>query len=700
MSALLAGAALWAVPALAQDTGTPRLEELIPDSAVADPEAWAQQGAPDAGAPEASPEIPEIAPDAPFAPNPQIVIDWPEPGTLPPIEQVEALEQPLEFADFSDRMPQIPLGSEERLSDELTLVFPSDTSLFPERDAFLDRFKSLSTVEQLSDGDSIARLAAQSRADEELLDRLLSTYGYFDAQIIRSLVGEDGASAGVRFEVVPGVRYRVGAVELGNLSDARADYEALRAAYEIYPGDPLSLDAIETERYDLDTALGESGYPFASIEEPELLVDHARDEGDISMPVEPGGKYVLGDVTSSMPDFLSGKHLTSIARWDAGEIYRRSDENDLRQAILATGIVGSVTLTPVEVQPPSGNEPGVVDIAADLTKAPLRTLAGSIGFGTEEGFRLAGRWEHRNLFPPEGMLRVRGILGTQEQLAGVTFRKNNFGGRDRILTLDTYASTIDYVAYDAETIALTGTFERVSTLLFQKPFSWSVGAELLATRETERDAERNATGPTETYFVAALPLYAQIDQSNDFLDPTEGWRLSGRVSPEFSESNVGQATYLRNQFDASYYQSVAENVVLAGRVRLGSIVGADIERIAPSRRLYSGGGGSVRGYGYREIGPLSGVGDPLGGRSVAEFSLEARVRTGLLDGAVGVVPFIDAGSVGVDPLPDFKRIQFGAGVGLAYHTGFGPLRVDVAFPLNPGPNDNWIAVYVGLGHAF
>ncbi len=712
MTALLTSAALLATPALAQNSGSQRLEDLIPDSAVANPEDWAQQGTGNSATPAEPARVPELAADAPITPNPQIVIDWPEPGSLPDIDPVQALAQPLELADFSERLAPIPEGSKERVTDELTIVFPTDTTLFPERDEFLDRFKSLSTVEELDDDDSIARLAAQSREDEELLGELLRTYGYFDAQVIRSVGAENGdddgentrenagENAGVRFDVLPGVQYRVGDVDLGNLDAAGADYEMLRRAYQITKGDPLSLDAIENERFDLDRALGERGYPFAAIEEPKLLVDHAREEGDITMPVEPGGKYVLGDVTSSLPDFLSGTHLTRIARWDEGDVYQRSDEEDLRRAILATGLVGSITLTPVEVTPPQGDTPGIVDIAADISKAPLRTLAGSIGFGTEEGFRLEGRWEHRNLFPPEGLLRLRGIAGTQEQLAGVTFRKNNFKGRDRILSVDAYVSTIDFDAYDAETIALTGTFERVSTLLFQKPLSWSAGVELIATRESARDGAGNNIDPEETFFVAALPLYAQLDRSNDLLNPTDGWRLSGRVSPEFSESDVGQAVYVRNQFDASYYQAVAENVVLAGRVRLGSITGANIEEIAPSRRLYAGGGGSVRGYGFREIGPLSGLGDPLGGRSLAEFSLEARVRTGLFDGALGVVPFVDAGSVGIDSVPDFDRVQYGAGIGVRYHSGFGPFRVDVAFPLNPGPNDNWIAVYVALGQAF
>ncbi|KLE33725.1 hypothetical protein AAW01_06075 [Aurantiacibacter gangjinensis] len=696
-------------PAFAQDAeaqqDTPSLEDLIPDSAVENPEEWAADGVPPVDAADAEMQQ-TLDPTAPLTEMPLVTIPWPDDIEIADVEPVEPDDETIEFVQFEEEIPRIPAGSEERLSDELVLVLPTETSLFPERDEFLERFESLSSVEQYEDDDNLARLEAQARVDEELLGRLLRVYGYFDAQVIRTVgqvdntVEADLERPAVRFDILPGVRYTVGAIDLGNLAATGDDFEALRSAYEIYPGDPISMDTIEQEQFDLDQALGESGFPFAAIEPPSLLVDHERDEGDISMPVEPGGQYVFRGVVSDSEDFLSSRHLSRIARWDEGDIYQRSDEFDLRRAILATGLVGSVELTPVVVEEPQGDEPGVVDIRAELTEAPPRTLAGNIGFGTEEGIRIEASWEHRNLFPPEGMLRLRGIAGTQEQLAGITFRKNNFYGRDRILTVDAYASTIDYDAYDARTVALVGTFERVSTLLFQKEFSWSVGLEVLATQESERDAD-GVELDRETYFVAALPLYAQLDSSDDLLDPTEGWRLSGNLSPEASDNEGVQSFYVRSQVDASYYQQIGEDgPVLAGRVRLATIPGAPLQAIAPSRRLYAGGGGSVRGYGFRQIGPLNDTGDPIGGRSVVELSAEARIPTNFLDGAISVVPFIDAGSVGLDPTPDFSSIKFGAGVGVRYNTGFGPLRLDVAVPLNPGPNDNWVAVYVALGQAF
>ena len=111
-------------------------------------------------------------------------------------------------------------------------------------------------------------------------------------------------------------------------------------------------------------------------------------------------------------------------------------------------------------------------------------------------------------------------------------------------------------------------------------------------------------------------------------------------------------------------------------------------------------GSSVRGYGFQQIGPRDVAGAPSGGRSVVEMAFEARIKTGFFDGALSVVPFIDAGSVGPNPTPTFDDVRFGAGLGIRYDSGFGPLRVDVGVPLNPGPNDNPVAVYVSLGQAF
>ena len=695
--ASLAVLSLLPITAHAQGAAQQRLEDLIPDSAVASPEVWASQTE---NATAVAQEASALDAEAPLAEMPEITLPWPDEIQLAVPEPLSPEPEAQMAAEAFEPFSRVRRGLEERLSSELLLVFPREEAEFPMRKKFVDRFESLSNIETLADDDdNLAQIAARAREDETLLNDLLRVYGYYDGQLMRSVTGGDEDKSDkkphVRFDIIPGEQFKFGAISLGDLLEA-PDAEGLRKAFEIWPGDPVLADKIVEENFDLDTALGETGYPFAKIGEPDLLIDHDREQGDLTLPVTHGGKYRFGAIVSKAPKFLSSRHLQKIARFDPGDTYKRSDEMDLRRAIVATGLVSSVTITPRATQTPTATEPGTVDMDIELTKAPLRTISGALGYGTGEGFRAEASWEHRNFFPPEGALRVRGVVGTREQLAGVTFRRNNFNGRDRILTLDAYVNNLKRDAYDARTAAVTGTYEQVSTLLFQKPFTWSVGFEILGTNEKSP----NSSDQRLTYFIGALPLGVGIDTSDNLLDPQKGFRVNARVSPEISVQGGNKSRYLRAQIDASGYFPVGEKVVIAGRTRVGTIMGAPVDDIALSRRLYAGGGGSVRGYSYQGVSPRNAENDPIGGRSLVEFSLEARIKTGFLGGALSVVPFVDAGAVNRASMPGFNDLQFGAGIGVRYNTGFGPIRVDVATPINRRPGDPPVAVYVGLGQAF
>jgi translocation and assembly module TamA len=201
------------------------------------------------------------------------------------------------------------------------------------------------------------------------------------------------------------------------------------------------------------------------------------------------------------------------------------------------------------------------------------------------------------------------------------------------------------------------------------------------------------------FAIAALPLSLAYDGSDSLLDPTKGFRLGARLSPEIS-FHGGHFTYARGQIDASAYHPVSDGVVVAGRVRVGTIVGAGVFDLAPSRRFYSGGGGSVRGYGYQQLGPKDLEGDPIGGRGLAEFAVEARIRLKQFGGNFGIVPFFDGGTLTSSATPDFSHFRYAAGLGVRYYSTFGPIRVDVGVPLNRQQGDGPLAVTVSLGQAF
>ncbi|MBO6610146.1 MAG: BamA/TamA family outer membrane protein [Altererythrobacter sp.] len=704
-SFVLAAILLLAVsrPVLGQSEDAARkLEDLIPDDAVSMPENWAVNGDPGVQG-----EGPEVAVDPPFGEDslnpPDLDIDASRPASSQRSE-----DDP--FASIDDLpLPPTPELGAVRIDSRLELAFPVE--LMSRRDGtnFIGRFRALRAARDINpELDNVALRAAHIRADRELLQDLLRADGYYDARVWRQFGEELNEDTGasdelvVRFGILPGEPYRFGSIDLGGLQ-AAPDYRRLRETFGIVSGDPIRSDRIVEQREALATELLETGYPFSMIEDPELLIDHDRGEGDLTMPVEPGGKYSFGQVTSNMPDFLSAKHISGIARFEPGDIYQRSLETDLRRALLATGIVSSVTITPRPVSEPVDGKPGELEMDVEIEKGRLRTIAGAVGYGTEDGLKLQASWEHRNLFPSEGTLRLRGVVGTRELSAGIGIQKNNFRGRDQLLALDVYASDTKSEAVEARTVGIRASFGRISNILFQKEFSWQLGAGALFTDERNR-AIGGIPRLRQEYLIGALFGRVAYDGSDAFLDPTRGFRAGLAVTPEVSR-DLGEfgrdEFYTRIETDGTAYLPAATGVTLAARGKFATIVGAKPFRIAPSRRIYAGGGSSVRGYGYQAVGPRNDFGEPTGGASLVELSVEARVDTGFLDGALQVVPFFDLGTVSRQSTPDFRFVQYGAGVGIRYKTGFGPIRVDVGVPLNRNPLfDSPVAVYVSLGQAF
>lgn len=688
--------------AAAQDVQASQdLDDLIPESAVERPDEWAIGETPQEQESEASAiDLPPPFDEEEVAQLPILDLGTPQQEATPSIQTdpfAEVLELPIPAAVALEAV---------RIDAGLELAFPVELEQFPPKKGFIERFRQLRDAERFGgDTENISLRAAWIRADRALLERQLRAYGYYDARIWRQvaertdLANVDSTDQVVSLAVIPGERYRFGTIDLGQLQSA-PDYPQLRQTFAILPGDPLMSDRIVDRREALAIDLGESGYPFAQLDQPELLIDHARSEGDLTLAVDPGGKFVFGEITSDKPGFLSARHISRIARFEPGEIYKRSVEEDLRQALLATGLVSSVTITPRPVSKPEGDEAGELAMDVSLEKGRLRTIAGAIGYGTEDGLKLEASWEHRNLFPPEGALKVRGIVGTRQILAGVGFHRNNFRGRDQLLSLDAYASDIETEAVEARTIGLRASFERQSNLLFQKALSWQVGAEALLTDERNRVIDGIAR-PRQEYLVGSLFGRVTFDRSDSLLDPKQGFRASVFVAPEYSHAFGESVVYARAQADLSAYVPASDSITLAARARVGTIQGAAPFQVAPSRRLYAGGGSSVRGYGYQAVGPRNDLGEPTGGASLVELSAEARIGTALFDGALQVVPFFDLGAVSIESVPDFHFVKYGAGLGIRYNMGFGPIRVDVGVPLNRNPMfDSPVAVYISLGQAF
>ena len=629
----------------------------------------------------------ELDPNAPLDPMPDLGVDWPDMDSPDPLPEPEPGE-PAATAGEAGGQAIDDAAAARRYDYRI-----GGLDAIAEAETIREQFHEQSALEKEDDeAANAAQIDRRAREDAELLTSLLQAQGYYDAEV-ETEIGREGESIIVDLRAAPGPRFTFAAVELQGIESAGDKAAKLREAFAVKPGDPVVAQQVIDAGVALRVALGEEGFALADVGEQDIVLDHETATARLVLPITPGPVARFGDIRVTGQPPFSSRHVGIIARFRKGDMYERSEVDDLRRALIATGLVASVE---TKLVPIDGGQ--VVDVAVHLEPAPMRTIAGELGYGTGEGVRLEASWQHRNFFNPEGALTVRGVAGTQEQLAAVSLRRSNFKRRDQVLTGQLSASHSDRDAFEAKTVLLAAGIERQSNFIWHKKWTWSLGGELIAT--DERDTiEATGERRRRTFFIGAVPARLTYDGSDSLLDPTTGFRLGGRVSPELS-FHGGTFGYTRVQLDASGYVPASDTIVLAGRARVGTIVGADRDAIAPSRRFYAGGGGSVRGYGYQRLGPRDADGDPIGGRSLAEFALEARIRMKAFGGDFGIVPFFDGGTLSTESTPDLGDWQFGAGIGVRYYSSFGPIRVDVGTPLNRQEDDTRVAVVVSLGQAF
>ncbi|MEP9360345.1 BamA/TamA family outer membrane protein [Sphingomonas sp. KR3-1] len=700
-----------------------------------------------------------IVPDAQFeAAMPKIEGDinapleaLPKPtgGTPPPVPttQGQATQQvqqqaeetfaaaPAEDAEFARPLPpladfKVEPAVEDKVADKKAVTIRYTTAEEGLSAVGLDDlFEDLSALKNGGGrAANAAMVAARAREDEKLAIRLLSSRGYYDATALSTIDQEPGNTGRVKatVSVTPGPLYRLGDVKVD--SEPTMPTGLLLRELNLNPGDPIEAERIQGAEANVALRLPQQGYPFIKVGQRDILLDEETHIGDYTLPIDLGPRAVFGDVRTELGSVnMAGRgdgnarnsarnaqngerrqrrqrrpralafdadHIRVLRRYKPGELYDVRAVDDLRAAMIATSLFSTVSVEPVRTGQPGPDGTEVVDLLVRQNPGPARTLAAEIGYSTGEGIRLTGSWTHRNLFPPEGALIVSGVIGTQEQGLTTTFRRSNAGQRDRTFQVSAAANHKDYDAYEAYTGTLAVRWSRDSTPLWQKRWTYFYGAELIGTNEDRWNYNTNQRD-RGTWLIGALPLFLGYDTSDNLLNPTRGFRIKANASPEASVRGATRP-YGRFMLEGTYYQPLTNKIVLAARARAGSIVGIARDDLPPSRRYYAGGGGSVRGFGYQELGPHSPDGKPVGGRSLNEFALEARYRFG----NYGIVPFIDAGQVYEGIYPTGQNMRFGAGIGGRLYTNFGPIRVDVATPIHRKPNESKIALYISIGQAF
>ncbi|MEO5755608.1 MAG: autotransporter assembly complex family protein [Mesorhizobium sp.] len=477
------------------------------------------------------------------------------------------------------------------------------------------------------------------------------------------------------------------------LGDIRLEGDAaglMGADYGLISGGDAGSGAVLKAEALIVRALKQEGRPLAKVTDRHIVADHATSTLDVTLTVAAGPVAGYGDTTvegTEKVDRDFTEYMTGLKR---GRQYSPQEISDARDRLLALEVFNSVTLKEADKLDSDGNIP----IGVQVSERKPRYFGVGGTFSNTDGLGLEGYWGHRNLFGRAEKLRIDGAisgigsndLSKLNYNAGVMFEKPGVIGPASKFFASVKTVLEHPDAYDHFSVkGSTG-------LSYELTKKQTVSAEVALDYSRITDAFGK-----HKYLIASIPLQYVYDNRDNRLNPTTGFRVLAYAEPSYDI--MSGAAFLKLKGEGSAYQSLdsASKFVLAERVAVGSIVGTGLEHVPADRRFYSGGGGSVRGYAYQGIGPKDFTGQPIGGLSFFETSVEMRIA---ITDTIGIVPFIDAGTVSTKSVPNFSDVKVGAGVGLRYVTPFGPLRIDAALPLNRDPGDPRFGIYAGIGQAF
>jgi translocation and assembly module TamA len=537
-----------------------------------------------------------------------------------------------------------------------------------------------------------AALVRRIRADEARFRAILESEGYYGATVASTSVVR-GESTHVQVSIDPGAPYTVAsaALDAGDRADIVGD-PAVTAPLTALAGKPARAQAVIAAEDAVLRLLRQRGYPFARRGERRVAVDSEARRIAVVLPIDLGRRATFGTTRFAGAERTKPEYLAGLVPWTAGTAFDAGQLDRFQLALVRSSLFSAVSVKPADdAEAPDG---APLDVAVDVAEGPHRSLTLAAKYARDTGVGGSVGWQNRNLFGSAEILDLSLDADRLSQIAKAALTTQNWRRLDQTLKLTAAFERSTTDAFDGLSAQVAGGIER------RVSRHWVLGGAASAeiARLTEHGVRRRS-------LLFGVPLTAVRHVSDDIadtavVDATRGWRLAVAVTP-YRGTYLDSVTFVRMEAEGDAYVPLdrAERIVLAGRLKLGSIVGAATARIPADRRFYGGGGGSVRGYGFQLVGPLDASGQPTGGRSLIETGIEARLR---VSRSIGLVPFVDAGSVADAVIPGRDAtLRTAVGLGLRYFTGVGPLRLDVAVPLDKRPGvDKGFQFYLSFGQAF
>lgn len=509
----------------------------------------------------------------------------------------------------------------------------------------------------------------------------LQARGYFKAQVTGEL-DTDVTPPTVRFLIEPGTRFVFEKPRLILLPDDSAREYLRDALHRIRAGEKYSSGTILDVETALLERLKEHGYPSPVARDKKIIADHATDRVSVSFTIDTGPVATFGTTQIQGLVDVAEKVVTSELAWEEGRPFDRRKVDRTREQLIRTGLFRSVR---IEAEHPEGSS--TVNMNLTLLEAPHRSVRAGLWYYSDLGLGTDLGWAHRNIFGAGQELRIDAELAETLQRAKTDLILPRMWHPKQNLGLSAQYEHELTDSYDSTNLSLSA--------LMRRPFSELQVGYGLAYRLTEVENDE-----LRRFNLISVPLIAEFSNADNLLDPTSGVSLAARMEP-FTDIGQRETSFVLWNLSGRHYLPLTKNksIVLATRGSYSLLAGTNRDSIPEDMLLYAGGGGSIRGYAYQYAGELDEDDDPLGGVSAVDFSAELRFR---INREYGVALFGDGGGAfsGRNPA-DRENYFWGVGAGLRYFTPIGPIRADVAVPLERREDvDSLFQIYISLGQAF
>jgi outer membrane protein assembly complex protein YaeT len=543
------------------------------------------------------------------------------------------------------------------------------------------------------------------RSDLKRLRALYRSRGFYHAEVRGTVATPPGGDlADLTFTIDEGPPVIVQSVDLEvtGIELSPDEERQLHADLPLAPGDVFDEERYARGRSGLLAWFRQRGWARVAVEKA-ARVDVRDNTATVRYAVDPGPQCVFGTVTVTGVEDVDPDLVRREVAFRPGEPFRQSLLDQTRQQIDRLRLFGSVRL----IEDDSRAE--TVDIEIAVAETERREVRLGLGYDTLAGIRGTAGWSDFNFFGGGRQLTVSARVSRIFRSISADFLQPRFPtdtSRVRLLFLQEQTSLDPFDLLETKLLPRIewSVTPRLATYAFYR-----VSVDLLSNvKRAVRIALPDAD--PDTSVVSGLGFGIDLNATDDLVNPTRGGIARVNLEP-VGMLLGGDVNLLRAVWDGRAYLPLVARFGAAGRLRIGSQAPtAGSSDIPLFERFYAGGIGSVRGYALRRVGPLArdvlggarctflDCDQPLGGRSVFEFSAELRRP---VTERFGVAAFVDGGQVSLAswnfPIRD---LQYGAGVGVIFRSVIGPLRVDLGFPFNRRGDDAAWQVYLAVGDTF